>query len=109
MGKQKENSYSSSSDISEDDQEVANFVRRLKNGTRKYRGKIPLICFNCDGIGYFSNKCPHKKKKRNEEDYSNRKQIYKSKKTKNIVFKKIFCIKEDNTSLDEDKVNESDT
>ena len=23
-----------------------------------YRGKLPLICFNCDGIGHFSNKCP---------------------------------------------------
>jgi hypothetical protein len=32
-GKQKEKSDSSNSDISEDDEEVANFVRRLKKGT----------------------------------------------------------------------------
>jgi hypothetical protein len=32
-GKQKEKEYSSNSDISEDDEEVANFVRRLKKGT----------------------------------------------------------------------------
>jgi hypothetical protein len=68
-----------------------------------------LICFNCDGIGHFANKCPHKKNKRNEEDDSNRKQTYKGKRTKNNFFKKIFCTKEDNTSSDEDEVSESDT
>jgi hypothetical protein len=34
---------------------MANFVRRLKKGTNdRYKGKFPLICFNCDGIGHFS-------------------------------------------------------
>jgi hypothetical protein len=42
---------------------VANFVRRLKRGTKKYKGMLPLKCFNCDGVGNFSNKCPYKKKK----------------------------------------------
>ena len=65
-GKQKENSDSSSSDILEDDEEVANLVRRLKKGTGKQRGNLPLICFNCKGIGHFANKFPHNKKKRNE-------------------------------------------
>jgi hypothetical protein len=42
---------------------VANFVRRLNNGTNgRYKGKLPLICFNCDGIVHFANKCPHCKK-----------------------------------------------
>jgi HD superfamily phosphodiesterase len=32
---------------------VANIVRRLNKGTNKrYRGKLPLSCFNCDGIGH---------------------------------------------------------
>jgi hypothetical protein len=32
---------------------VANFVRRLKKGTEdRWKGKLPLICFNCDGIGH---------------------------------------------------------
>jgi hypothetical protein len=40
---------------------VANFVKRLNKGTNgRYRGKLPLIFFNCDGIGHFANKCPHK-------------------------------------------------
>jgi hypothetical protein len=68
-----------------------------------------LFCFNCDGIGDFSNKCPHKKKKINQEDDSNKKQIYKGKKTKNNFFKKIFCTKEDSATLDEDEYSGSET
>jgi hypothetical protein len=61
-GKKKEKEHSSNSDISKDDEEATNFVRRLNKGTNgRYRGKLTLICFNCDGIGHFSNKCPHKK------------------------------------------------
>jgi hypothetical protein len=87
---------------------VTNFVRRLNKGTNdRYRGKIPLICFNCDGIGNFANKCPHKKK-RNDECYSNRKQTYKGKRTTKKVFKKSLCTKEDISSLEEDEVSESE-
>jgi uncharacterized FlaG/YvyC family protein len=54
--------HSSNNDISKDDEKVANFVKRLNKGIDNgYRGKLPFICFNCDGIGNFSNKCPHKK------------------------------------------------
>jgi hypothetical protein len=70
---------------------VAKFVKILKKRTNnRYKGKLPLICFNCDGIGNFSNKCPHKKNKRNEEDDSNNKKIYKGKRVKNKFFKKRF-------------------
>jgi DNA-directed RNA polymerase subunit N (RpoN/RPB10) len=47
------------SDIS--DEEIANFTKKLKKGTGKYKGKIPLICFNCGKIGHFSNKFPYPK------------------------------------------------
>jgi hypothetical protein len=108
-GKQKE--HSNNSDFSKDDEkEVANFVRRLNKGTNdRYKGKIPLICFNCDGIGHFANKCPHKKNNRNDEDYLNNKQTYKDKRTKNKDFKKILCTKEDISSSDEDEVSDSET
>jgi hypothetical protein len=58
-GRKKEE-HSSNSEVSEDDEEVVKFVKRLNKGTDgSYRSKIPLICFNCDGIGHFSNKCPY--------------------------------------------------
>jgi hypothetical protein len=69
---------------------VANFVKILNKGTDgRYRGKLPLIFFNCDGIGHFANKCPYNKK-RNDEGYSKGKQTYKGKITTNKVFKKEF-------------------
>jgi hypothetical protein len=88
---------------------VVNFVKRLNKGTDgRYRGKIPLICFNCDGIGHFSNKCTYKKK-RNDEGYSKGKKTYKGKRTTKKVCKKILCTKEDISSSDEDEVSDSET
>jgi hypothetical protein len=87
---------------------VANFVKLQNKGINgRYRGKIPLICFNCDGIGHFSNKCPHKKKI-NDEGYSKGKQTYKGKRTTKKCFKKILCTKEDISSSDEDEVSDSE-
>jgi hypothetical protein len=108
-GKKKEKEHRSSSGISEDDEEVSNFVRRLNKGTYgRYRGKIPLICFNCDGIGHFANKFSHKKK-RNDKGYSNRKQTYKGKRTTKKVFNKSLCTNEYISSSDEDEVSDSET
>jgi hypothetical protein len=86
-GRQKEE-HSSNNDVSENDEEVTNFVKRLNKGTDgRYRGKLPLICFNCDGICHFANKCPYNKN-RNDEGYSKVKQTYKGKRTTKKVFKK---------------------
>jgi hypothetical protein len=94
----------------EDDEEMTNFFRRLKKGTNDiYKGKFPLICFNYDGIGYFSKKCTHKKNERNDEDYSNNKQTYKGKITTKKVFKKRLCTKEDISSSNEDEVSDNET
>jgi hypothetical protein len=109
-GKEKEKEHNNNSDISEDDEEMANFVRRLNKGTNDmYKGKFPLIFFNCDGIGHFANECPHKKNKRNDEDYSNRKQTYKGKRTTKKSFKKRLCTKKDISLSDEDEVSDSET
>jgi hypothetical protein len=87
---------------------VANFVKILNKGNDgRYRGKLPLICFNCDGIFLFDNKCPYKKK-RNDEGYSKGKQTYKGKRTTKKVFKKNLCTKEDISSSDEDEVSDSE-
>jgi hypothetical protein len=93
QNKKEQEEYSSNNDVSEDDEEVTNFVKRLNKGTNsRYRGKLPLICFNCDGIGHFANKCHHKKN-RNDEGYSKDRQTYKGKRTTKKVFKKNFCTK----------------
>jgi hypothetical protein len=74
---------------------VTNFIKRLNKGTNdRYRGKLPLICFNCDGIGHFAKKCPHKKK-RNDEGYSKGKHTYKG-------------IKEDISSSYEDEFSDNE-
>jgi hypothetical protein len=49
------------------DEETANFIKKLKKGTGKYKGKIPLICFNCGKAGHFSNKFPHPKKEESDD------------------------------------------
>jgi hypothetical protein len=107
--KKEQEEYSRSNDVSKDDEEVANIIKRLNKGTNgRYRGKLLLICFNCDGIGHFSNKCPHKKK-RNDEGYSKGRQTYKGKRTTKKVFKENFCTKEDISSSDEDEVSDNET
>jgi hypothetical protein len=107
--KKEQEEYSCNNDVLKDDEEVANFVKRLIKGTNgRYRGKLPLICFNCDGIGHFDNKCPHKKK-RNDEGYSKGKKTYKGKITTKKDFKKSLCIKEDISSSDEDEFSDNET
>jgi hypothetical protein len=70
---------------------VANFIRRMTRGTDKYKGKIPLICFDCDGVGHFANKFPHKKKKRNGEDDPKNKKIQRGKTNKQTKLRKYFA------------------
>jgi hypothetical protein len=45
----------------------------MKIGSRKFKGMLPLKCFNCDGVFHFDNKVPYKNKESNEEDDSKRK------------------------------------
>ena len=47
------------------------FVRMLKKGLGKYKGKMPFKCFNCCKIGHFASKCPHNQKGWNFDDEEN--------------------------------------
>jgi hypothetical protein len=91
---------------SEPDEIEAKFVKRLKKGSGKYKGKLPFKCFNCGRIGHFSNKCPHKKHDQNYEGEEKHK-------SRRFDKNKSLCVNNDDSSEDtdsdssyEDKVNE---
>ena len=43
------------------------FIKKLEKCTRKYKGKLPLKCFNCGIIGHFSSKSTYPKQDDNDE------------------------------------------
>jgi hypothetical protein len=97
---------------SEPDEIESKFVRRLKKGSRKYKGKLPFKCFNYGKIGHFANNCAHKI---NDQTYDDEEK-YKHKNffKENNFKKKSLCVNndndpsdnEDNDSSIEDKLND---
>jgi hypothetical protein len=80
-------------------------VRNLNRGSRKYKGMLPLKCFNFGKIGHFANKCPYAKKSySDEEKYPNKEKKYqkgKRKGDKRKFFKKYIYSREVSSSSDE--------
>jgi hypothetical protein len=97
---------------SKPDEIEAKFVRRLKKGSGKYKGKLPFKCFNYDNIGHFENKCPHKitDQTYDDEEKHKHKNFFKE----NNFKTKILCVNnddhpsddQDNDSSIEDKLND---
>ena len=101
--KSKSCSCSSCSDDSYYEEEE-NFVRKLKRGARKYKGKLPFKYFNCGKIGHFASKCPYAKILGSDEENENK---YQKMKKKFVKIKSIYS-KEDNSSSDEDNGSDDD-
>ena len=72
-------------------EEVEKFMKKLKKGTGKFKGKLPCKYFHCGKVGYFSNKCPYPKQEESdgEETYKeytkrkigNKKKVHKKNNT----------------------------
>ena len=78
------------------DNEEALLVKSIKRGISKYKGKLPLKCFNCGGIGHFASKFPYPKQEDDEEcpeDSKKNNMIFKKKNKK-----KTFYLTDDNCS-----------
>jgi len=107
--KQKPKSEYNSDDDESDNEEEANFVRKLKRGIGKYKGKLPLKCFECGRIGHFASKCRYKGNPNNDDENSckKNKSYQKNKKGNNGRYakKRNLYTKENNSSSDDDDSN----
>ena len=50
------------------DDEESLFIKKLERSIGKYKGKLPLKCFNYGRIGHFSPKCPYPKQEYSDDD-----------------------------------------
>jgi hypothetical protein len=65
----------------ESDVEEANFIKKIKKGSGKYKGKLSFKCFNCGKVVHFASKCPYPKEDPEDEEDKNKK--YKKKEKPN--------------------------
>ena len=65
---------SSDSDTDEEDVEQleALLARRFHRGNGKFKGKLPIICFNWNEVGHIVSRCIQKKNYRCRDKYKNR-------------------------------------
>ena len=94
QNKKKGKEWNTSSDDSDVEFELVQFVWRLNKGS-KLKGKYPLICFTCGKIGHYDAKCPYK---HDSDGGGNSKRMVYKKKGLN---KKNFLSKQDDSDEDE--------
>ena len=59
--------------LEKSDNEEALFIKKLKKGIGKYKGKLPLKCFDCRKIGQFASKCPYSKQDDSDDGETSKK------------------------------------
>ena len=82
-------------------EQEANFVRKLKRGSIKYKGILPFKCFHYGKVGHSASKFPFKENNTNEKERKGKDKPWESKK------KKYF--KRNNIYTKEDRSSSSDT
>ena len=87
------------------DEEYAYFMRKIKPGKGKFKGKLPLICFGCGEVWHFVAKCPNK-----SDGNSKGKKGFKkfNKQGKNKGSKRNFLSEEYSSSSDEESDNKEE-
>lgn len=99
-----------SSDSSTDEEDVeqleALLAIRFHRGKGKFKGKMPIICFNCNEVGHIAVRCTQKKKDYKEgskyKDYKNRRED--DKKDYKDKGKKCYIAEEDSDDNDDELV-----
>ena len=75
MKKKKKIKYvSNDSDTNEEDVKElkALLERRFHKGKGKFKGKLPIISFNCNEVSHIATRCPKKKKYKGGNKYKSR-------------------------------------
>ena len=93
-------------DISIDEEDVeqleALLARRFHRGKGKFKGKIPIICFNYNEVGHIDARCPKKKIYKGGDNFKGkRNEDNKNYKDKG---KKCYIAKEDDSDEHDDEV-----
>ena len=95
---------SSDNNIDEEDVEKleALLARRFHRGKGKFKGKLPIICFNCNEVGHIATRCTEKKNHKEGNKYKNKKEDnsrdYKDK------GKRCYIVEEDSDENDDEVV-----
>ena len=88
-------------------------MRKMKRGIGKYKGKLPLKCFDYGKIGHFASKFPYAKDHNSDDEnsYNKNKSSQKYKKANNGRFAKSRNLysKENISEFDDDSNSDNDS